>query len=203
MVEGAGSWVLPKGQSGRSAGYDLCRCLNSCSAASFPGAWIRTRFIEQHGFSKMQRCLGESLLAAQRPADVYDLLDELGRSAKKSAGLALESLDAVSVATALNRLAKLEADPSAPRFQSLIKQSCSVISHMDARGLANAAWGFTAVALFGRPLVSLTSARVPCREPSPQGLSTSAWTLASLVFQGRLLQDATGVAAQLKVNQFK
>ena len=205
MVEGAGSWVLPKGQSGRSAGCDLCRCLNSrpCSAASVPGAWIRTRFIEQHGFSKMQRRLGESLLAAQRPADVYDLLDELGHSAKKSAGLAKESLDAVSVATALNRLAKLEADPSAPRFQSLIKQSCSVISHMDARGLANAAWGFTAVALFGRPLVSLTSARVPCREPSPQGLSTSAWTLASLVFQGRLLQDATGVAAQLKVNQFK
>ena len=80
--------------------------------------WIRIRFIEQHGFSKTQRRLGESLLAAQRPADIYDLLDELGHSAKKSADLAL---DAVSVATALNRLAKLEADPSDPRFQSLIK----------------------------------------------------------------------------------
>ena len=56
---------------------------------------------------------------------------------------------------------------------------------MDARGLANAAWAFTAVALFGRPLVSLTSARVPCGEPSPQGLSTRAVNACLAGFSGQ------------------
>mmetsp|Transcript_6634 Transcript_6634/g.12022 ORF Transcript_6634/g.12022 Transcript_6634/m.12022 type:complete len:88 (+) Transcript_6634:62-325(+) len=70
----------------------------------------RTSFLRQHGFSKAQRLLGEQFLAARTALQVYEVAAGVG-----------ERLDAVAVATALTRLAKLEADVSHPRFHSFLR----------------------------------------------------------------------------------
>ena len=199
--------MLPKGHARRSINHVYCEGLATASVVwrqltidrdkgnngvvhtsadlcTFLHLWwlrrlrlSRTSFAQQRGFSKSQRNLGERLLAARTPLKIYQVIDEV---------IELQALDAVSIATALNRLAKLQVDVCDRRFDSLLKQAFPMFSDMDARGLANSVRASAALALRGWPLLSLAATRVTCNEPSPQGPSSSAWAPASPALHGCL-----------------
>ena len=140
---------------------------------------------EAKGFSRLQRNLGEELLAKRSARAVLDTV-------------AAVRLDAVTAATALCRLAKC---PDAASVAEEVQSSRLVgfVDQFDARGLANSVWALAAIGLAHGPMLQRLTDRslLLMDEFSAQGLSNTAWSLASLTVFDRPLLAAIAKGAIL------